>query len=120
LFTTEEFMKQNKMAAVRELLSSNPDATPTEIVAALAKQKIEINEGVASNYKSVIKAGAKRKGKKGRRVAAPATSSEPEQAPAPISPVSRKTGLDPAVVDLLKAGKALGWDKVRSIVELMG
>ena len=113
-------MKQNKMAAVRELLTSNPEATPTEIVAALAKQKIVISEGVASNYKSVIKAGAKRSKKKGRKVAAKLTAAEPELVRAPISAVTRRTGLDPAVVDLLKAGKALGWDKVRSIVELMG
>ncbi|CAN5155761.1 hypothetical protein BH10PLA2_BH10PLA2_28070 [soil metagenome] len=110
----------NKMAAVRELLSSNPDATPPEIVAALKKQKIEISEGVASNYKSVIKAGPKRSKKKGRKVAAKITVAEPELAPAPISRTTRKTGLDPAVVDLLKAGKTLGWDKVKSIVELMG
>ena len=108
------------MAAVRELLSANPDATPTEIVAVLAKQKIIISEGVASNYKSVIKSGAKRKGKKSRKVAAKVMGAEPEQAPVRISAVTRNTGLDPAVVDLLKAGKALGWDKVRSIVELMG
>ncbi|CAN5267080.1 hypothetical protein BH10PLA2_BH10PLA2_00990 [soil metagenome] len=110
----------NKMAAVRELLSSKPDATPTEIVAALAKQKMQISEGVASNYKSVIKAGPKRAKKKGRKVAARMAAEQPELAPAPISRATRKTGLDPAVVDLLKAGKTLGWDKVKSIVELMG
>jgi hypothetical protein len=113
-------MMQNKMAAVRELLSSNSDATPVEIVAALAKQKIRITTGVASNYKSVINSGAKHSKKKGRRVAAKVMAPESELVHAPISAITRKTGLDPTVVDLLKAGKALGWDKVRSIVELMG
>ena len=108
-------MKPNKMAAVRELLSVNPSATPGEIVALLAKQKIQISEGVASNYKSVIKGGKRRK--KGRKARALASSAATTiQAPANGS---SSHGLEPAVMDLLKAGKELGWKKVRSIVELI-
>ncbi len=109
-------MKQNKMAAVREILSTNPDASPADIVSLLAKQGIKITIGVASNYKSVIKSGAKRgKGKKRRAVK--------EAAPAARVVASTNGsgahGLEPAVVELLKAGKSLGWKKVQSIVDLM-
>ena len=110
-------MRQNKMAAVREILSTNPDATPAEIVSLLAKQSIKITIGVASNYKSVIKSGAKRGNRKKRGTA--------KVAAAPVARVVASTngsgahGLEPAVVELLKAGKSLGWKKVQSIVDLM-
>jgi hypothetical protein len=117
-------MKPNKMAAVRELLGTNPDITPDEIVAALAKQKIQITTGVASNYKSVIKSGAKRgKKKRGRKAAGRVASSE--STPAAAAPVkaasngSHASGLEPSLVELLKAGQSLGWEKVRSIADLM-
>jgi hypothetical protein len=105
-------MTQNKMAAVRAVLSANPDAKPKDIVEALARQRIQISEGVASNYKSVIRSAAKR-GKKGKRkartIGAVATS-----------PSNGAThSLDPSLRALLQAGKSLGWDKVKSIAELM-
>ncbi|CAN5512695.1 hypothetical protein BH10PLA2_BH10PLA2_09720 [soil metagenome] len=116
-------MKQNKMAAVRVLLGTNPDITPDEIVAALAKQKIQITTGVASNYKSVIKSGAKRGKKKGRKAAGRVASIE--SIPTLAAPVkvtsngSHASGLEPSLVELLKAGQSLGWEKVRSIADLM-
>jgi hypothetical protein len=82
---------------------------PNEIVAALAKQKIRISEGVASNYKSVIKRKLKKK-----RSTAEAVPVETQAAA-----VSQATVLDPALVDLLKAAKELDWGQVRSIAELM-
>jgi hypothetical protein len=109
-------MKQNKMAAVREILATNPDATPAEIVSSLASQNLEISLGVASNYKSVIKSGVRGGPKKERKPRA--------GAPVAIRPTPGKNGakildLDPAIVSLLKAGKSLGWKRVRSIVDLM-
>jgi hypothetical protein len=100
----------SKMAAVRAILSKNPKATPTEIVAILAKQKMKMSEGVASNYKSIIK--NKRKRRKKNKGAPVAVAMEATAGP-------EAHGLEPAVVDLLKAGKELGWNKVRSIAELM-
>jgi hypothetical protein len=110
-------MKQNKMEAVRQLLAANPAATPDEIVAALALKKIKITNGVASNYKSVIRAGAKKKRKsaKARKHSAAEIPSLPTQS----ANGEAHHGLDPAVVDLLKAGRAMGWKKVRAIVEIM-
>jgi hypothetical protein len=111
-------MKQNKLVAVREFLSAHPDASPAKIVAALTKKKLAITIGVASNYKSVIKSGAKRKGKKANK---PTAATQPK-APAQIRPSSNGTGkhgLDPSVIELLKAGRTLGWKKVQSIVDLM-
>jgi hypothetical protein len=101
----------SKMAAVRAILKENPALTASEIVTALARQKIKISEGVASNYKSVIKAKLKRR-KKRMAVAAAAE-------PIAVTGESGSHGLEPALVELLKAGKELGWGKVRSIVELM-
>ena len=115
----ENRMKTNKMAAVRELLSANPDIGPDEIVGALAKQKIKITTGVASNYKSVIKSGAKRGKKKGRRAAAKSSPMATVPTATPVSNSTSKTGLDPDVISLLKAGQTLGWKKVRAITELM-
>jgi hypothetical protein len=111
-------MKANKMAAVREVLSTNPDASPVEIVEILAKKDIEISVGVASNYKSVIKSGGKSGRKKKRKSKKQAeASSTPQKAVSTNGTVSH--GLEPAVVELLKVGKSLGWKKVQSIVELM-
>lgn len=102
----------SKMAAVRALLSANPKATPSEIVAALAKQKMIISEGVASNYKSVIRNKRKRRKKRAMAAAleAPVVMAQPEP---------EISGLDPAMLELLKAGKHLGWKQVRSIAEMM-
>ena len=117
-------MKTNKMAAVRELLATNPDISPDEIVKALGKQKIRITAGVASNYKSVIKNSSKRGKKKGRR-AKVAWAAESEgltlatALPVKASSGAHASGLDADVVGLLKAGQKLGWKKVRSIAELM-
>lgn len=116
--------KPNKMAAVREILSANPNASPGEIVSALASKKLKISIGVASNYKSVIRAGARKSPRKAAKIRAsksyaptqPATSQLPA---APSTNGSACHGLEPAVVELLKAGKSLGWKKVRSIVDLM-
>ncbi len=119
-------MKHSKMAAVRELLSCNPDASPAEIVTRLAKKKLAISEGVASNYKSVIKSGAKRKGKKSKKAkrvalagAVPVQKAAQVRESAPASNGAKSHGLDPNVIGLLKAGRTLGWKKVQSIVELM-
>lgn len=106
-------MKTNKMAAVRAVLKSNPGATASEIVTALGKQKIKISVGVATNYKSVIKGGKKRKKKRAKAAPALATVQ------AVPSANGSNHGLDPKVVAFLKAGKQLGWKKVRSIVELI-
>jgi hypothetical protein len=110
-------MKQNKMAAVREVLNTNPDASPAEIVDLLGKQNIKITIGVASNYKSVIKSGAKRGNRKKRRAAKVAAAPAAQEVAS--SNGSGAHGLEPAVVELLKAGKSLGWKKVQSIVDLM-
>jgi hypothetical protein len=113
--------KPNKMAAVREVLSANADATPDEIVAALAKQNLKISASVASNYKSVIKSGSKRKTSKkgpGRKSPAPSTKPLPVAA-ADATNGSAGHGLSPEVIELLKAGRAIGWKRVRSIVDLM-
>jgi len=109
-------MKTNKMAAVRELLKSNPDATAKDIVSALTKQKIKISEGVASNYKSVIRASEKKakKATKAPASAAPALQVSPKQAPS-----RNGHGLDPELVELLKLGRTMGWDKVRAIADLV-
>jgi hypothetical protein len=110
-------MKQNKMAAVREVLTTNPDASPAEIVELLGKQNIKITIGVASNYKSVIKSGAKRGNRKKRRAARVASAPAAQEVASTNG--SGAHGLEPAVVELLKAGKSLGWKKVQSIVDLM-
>jgi hypothetical protein len=103
-------MKQSKMAAVREVLSTNPDAKPNDIVAALAEQKIKISDGVASSYKSVIRSAGKRNVKKTSKLAVP--KAEP-------GANGKSHGLDPNLVDLLKIGKSIGWSKVKSLAELM-
>lgn len=55
----------SKMQAVREVLEQKPDASPTEIVAGVqAAHGIEMTPAMASNYKSVVKGGGKKKGKK--------------------------------------------------------
>ena len=78
-------MKQNKMAAVRKILSANPSVSPNEIVIALAKQRIRITTGVASNYKSVIRAGVKKAASKAQASKAQApkkpAASKPHAAP---------------------------------------
>ena len=112
-------MKQNKMAAVREILSKNPDASPADIVSLLAKQNIKITIGVASNYKSVIKSGAKRGNRKKRGAAKAKVAAAPVVRIVASTNGSGAHGLEPAVVELLKAGKSLGWKKVQSIVDLM-
>ena len=112
-------MKQNKMAAVREILSTNPDASPAEIVSILGKQNIRITIGVASNYKSVIKSGAKRGRKKNRAAKKVAPAAAVAAHVVASTNGAAAHGLEPAVVELLKAGKTLGWKKVQSIVELM-
>jgi hypothetical protein len=103
----------SKMAAVREILSTNPQATPSEIVALLAKQKLKISENVAANYKSVINRRLEHRKRRFGAVSTIAPTASVESIP------KSATGLDPAVVDLLKAGKELGWDKVRTIADLM-
>ena len=112
-------MKQNKMAAVREILSTNPDASPADIVSLLAKQNIKITIGVASNYKSVIKSGAKRGNRQEARRRQSQSSAAPAVRVVASTNGSGAHGLEPAVVELLKAGKSLGWKKVQSIVDLM-
>lgn len=105
----------SKMAAVRAILSENPHVTPAEIVTILRKQKITISEGVASNYKSVIKRSNRRK----KRKAAPVLEAVPAAAQKTDAGIAVGNGLDPALVEILKAGKALGWKQVRSIADFM-
>ncbi len=114
--------KPNKMAAVKAFLSTNPTATATQIAAGLAKQKIRISVGVASNYKSVIKSGSKRARRKKAGRKGPATTPRPLVAKTTASASSNGSaghGLAPEVKELLKAGRSLGWKQVKSIVDLM-
>jgi hypothetical protein len=106
----------SKMAAVRAVLEANPRAMPDDIVEALAKQKMAISESMASNYKSTIKKQRRRRKKRAVVEAAQVTAPVAAQAAAPPAP----SGLDPALLELLKAGKELGWGQVRSIAKLMG
>ncbi len=114
-------MKHNKMAAVRKILSANPNTSPNEIVAALAKQKIKITTGVASNYKSVIRAGVKKAASKAQASKAQAPKKPAASKPhaAPSTNGSGSHGLEPGVIEILKAGRSLGWKKVQAIVDLM-
>jgi hypothetical protein len=115
--------KPNKMAFVRAFLSAHPDASATEIVSGLAKQKIKISVGVASNYKSVIKSRSKRLGrKKTPAPKAPATGFKSRLVKTKLSASANGSAapvLPPQVMELLKAGRALGWKQVKSIVDLM-
>ena len=114
--------KPNKMAAVKAFLSTNPTATAPQIAAGLAKQKIKISVGVASNYKSVIKSGSKRARRKKAALKAPATNLKPQVAKTAASASSNGFaghGLAPEVKELLKAGRSLGWKQVKSIADLM-
>jgi hypothetical protein len=114
-------MKLNKMAAVRKILSANPSVSPNEIVSALAKQKMKITTGVAANYRSVIRAEAKKAAPKAQasEPQAPKKPAAPKPHAAPSSNGSGSHGLEPGVVEILKAGRSLGWKKVQSIVDLM-
>ncbi len=47
--------------SIRDHLSANPNATPNEIVAALAKQGVKVSPGLASNVKYTSGPGAKKK-----------------------------------------------------------
>jgi hypothetical protein len=91
---------------------ANPNAKPSEIVETLAKQRITITEGVASNYQSVIR--SKAKGDRKRR-------SKPGILAASVTAATNGTihGFDPVLVEHLKVGRSLGWDRVRSVAELM-
>jgi hypothetical protein len=114
-------MKQNKMATVRQVLITNPNISPDEIVSDLAKQEIKITTGMVSNYKSVIRAGAKKVAPK-TQASKPQASKKPtvpKPQPAPSTNGSGAHGLQPGVVEILKAGRSLGWKKVQSIVDLM-
>jgi hypothetical protein len=51
----------NKSQAIRDFLSTNPEATGSEITAALAKKGIKVSPGLASNVKYT--SGPKRKKK---------------------------------------------------------
>jgi len=53
--------------SIRDHLSANPNATPNEIVAALAKQGVKVSPGLASNVKYRSGPGAKKKSANGRR-----------------------------------------------------
>ncbi len=44
----------SKLGAVRELLATNPDPSPAEIVAALKAKGLEISREHASNYKIAL------------------------------------------------------------------
>src|SRR4051812_44584228 len=49
--------KVNKMEAVRGVLATDPDASPADIVASLARDGIEISEKTAQVYRSKIRSG---------------------------------------------------------------
>ena len=54
--------------SIRDHLQANPDATPTQIVEALAKYGIKVSPGLASNIKYTSGLSAKKKtGKKGTK-----------------------------------------------------
>jgi hypothetical protein len=114
-------MKQNKMAAVRQVLATNPNASPNEIVSALAKKKIKITTGVISNYKTVIRAGVKKAAPKAQasKPQAPKKPAAPKPHAAPSTNGSGSHGLEPGLVEILKAGRSLGWKKVQAIADLM-
>lgn len=52
--------KVNKSAAIREYLSSNPDAKPKEIVAALKKDRIRVSPQMVSTIKGKVGSPKKR------------------------------------------------------------
>jgi len=62
--------KVNKTAAVKEFLEANPNAGPTEVVAALAENKISVTPNYVSNIKSKGKSGGKQVKRRGRPKAA--------------------------------------------------
>ena len=49
--------KNNKSAAIRDYLAANPQAGPTEVVKALAEQKVKVTSTHVSNVKSRLAAG---------------------------------------------------------------
>jgi len=53
--------------SIRDHLSTKPNATPNEIVAALAKKGIKVSVGLASNIKYTSGPGAKKKTTKKKR-----------------------------------------------------
>ena len=58
----------SKSQSIRDHLQANPDATPTQIVEALAKYGIKVSPGLASNIKYTSGLSAKKKtGKKGTK-----------------------------------------------------
>jgi hypothetical protein len=61
----------NKSEAIREHLTQNPDASPTEILQVLALRGIETTPGFVSTIKSEFKKGNRGRKKKGTRKAAP-------------------------------------------------
>jgi hypothetical protein len=78
--------KVNKTKAVAAYLRTKPDATASEIVDAMAMQKIKLTVAYAANLKSTIK--AKRAEKKAAKAqAAPAAA--PAAAPEPAAPVEK-------------------------------
>lgn len=91
----------NKMQAVRELVSVNPQISPKEIVKTLAKQKIKMTTTVASNYKSVLKRSGKKRGPKAKKSISGRT-------------ITVSNG---GLEELIAAAKSLGWKKVKDIAE---
>jgi hypothetical protein len=61
--------KVNKTAVVKEYLDANPNAGPSEVVAALAEKKINVTANYVSNIKSKSKSGGKRVVRRGRKAA---------------------------------------------------
>jgi hypothetical protein len=61
--------KVNKTAAVKAYLEANPNAGPTEVVAALAEHKISVTPNYVSNIKSKGKSGGKQVKRRGRKKA---------------------------------------------------
>lgn len=105
--------KTNKMAAVREVLADDPDASPADIVEALAKQGLDINAKTASVYKSNINKKAKdgNEGKDDNGNGQPKTRRKTQDRPA------QQPRQEPSLSDLLALGKWLS-DKAVSPREL--
>ena len=54
---TRKRRKRNKRAAIRDYLKDHPDAGPTEVMNALAEQRIKVSATHVSNVKSRLASG---------------------------------------------------------------
>ncbi|MDB5389574.1 MAG: hypothetical protein JWM11_5220 [Planctomycetaceae bacterium] len=95
---------KTKMAAVREILEADPNATPKQITErAKSKYNIEIQPKIAGTYRYHIVSKSRRQHRKVVRAV---------QAKNP-SPTDSTHGVD----DLLRAAGKLGWQRINEIVQ---